>query len=138
MVEAIYTIKHRFPELYFGHQESEDLIIAQFIHGLELDLFDTTRSDHAEAHGAVLTWTGPRHRLDSEPEIDHWQHALSQVRASMIQNNPRELAQAQSLNSPRLVEHLRFFDKLLAKKEGVLSQVVEKGTQLRIHNFEAH
>ena len=138
LVEAIYTIKHRFPGALLwapGIGGPDNCAVYSWF---GVDLFDTTRSDHAEAHGAVLTWTGPRHRLDSEPEIDHWQHALSQVRASMVQNNLRELAQAQSLNSPRLVEHLRFFDKLLAKKEGVLSQVVEKGTQLRIHNFEAH
>ena len=42
------------------------------------------------------------------------------------------------MNSPRLVEHLRNHDKIIAESEGILSQVVSKGTALRIHSVESH
>ena len=49
-----------------------------------------------------------------------------------------KLRQIQSLSSPRLVEHMRFHDKLMAKQKGVLSQIVDSKRGLRIHSLDEH
>jgi archaeosine synthase len=103
-----------------------------------VDLFDTTRSKQAAAHGAVLTWSGPRLAIDGEDVSSHWKNALADVRSAISTNRLWELAQSQSLNSPRLVEHMRNNDKLISTSKGVLSQVVSRDTALRVHSFEGH
>jgi archaeosine synthase len=101
-------------------------------------LFDTTRTRQAAAHGAVLTWNGPRFALEGENSDSHWMGALADVHSAISTNSLRELAQSQSLNSPRLVEHMRNHDKLISSSEGILSQVVSSGSALRVHSIESH
>ena len=138
LVEAIHVIKNRFPGslLWTPGISGPDncAVLAWF----GVDLFDTTRVKQAESHNAVITWNGPRLAVENESSNSHWESALAEVHSAIVDNRLRELAQSQSLNSPRLVEHLRNHDKLISESKGVLSQVVKKGTALRIHSFDSH
>ena len=138
LVKAIHVIKNRFPGslLWTPGIGGPDncAVLAWF----GVDLFDITRVKQAESHGAVITWNGPRIARENESANSHWESAIADVRSAIVNNRLRELAQSQSLNSPRLVEHLRNHDKIIAESEGILSQVVSKGTALRIHSVESH
>ena len=138
LVKAIHVIKHRFPGslLWTPGIGGPDncAVLAWF----GVDLFDTTRVMQAKSHNAVITWSGPRLAYENESANSHWESAIADVRSAISDNRLRELAQSQSLNSPRLVEHLRNHDKIISESEGVLSQVVNKGTALRIHSVESH
>ena len=138
LVQAIHVIKNRFPGslLWTPGIGGPDncAVLAWF----GVDLFDTTRTRQAEAHGAVLTWNGPRMPLEGEPVNSHWEYALAEVHSAISNNRLRELAQSQSLNSARLVEHLRNHDKIISDSHGILSQVVPNRTSLRIHSVESH
>ena len=138
LVEAIHVIKRRFPGALLwapGIGGPDNCAVMAWF---GIDLFDTTRSQQAEAHGAVLTWNGPRFLSDEEPSINHWEFALTETRSAIANNSLRELAQSQSLSSPRLVEHMRNYDKLMCNQIGYLSQVVDSNTTLRIHSVESH
>ncbi len=138
LVEAIFIIKKKFPGALLwapGIGGPDNCAVMTWF---GIDLFDTTRSKQAEAHGAVLTWSGPRMVTEDEPEVDHWQLALTETRSAISNHSLRELAQSQSLSSPRLVEHMRHFDNLISSKDGVLSQIVDSSTALRIHSVESH
>ncbi len=138
LVNAIHVIKRRFPGALLwapGIGGPDNCAVMSWF---GIDLFDTTRSKQAEAHGAVLTWNGPRMLSEDEPVIDHWAAALTETRSAILSNSLRELAQSQSLSSPRLVEHMRHYDNLLSSKQGILSQIVDESTALRIHSVESH
>jgi archaeosine synthase len=138
LVEAIHVIKRRFPGALLwapGIGGPDNCAVMTWF---GIDLFDTTRSLQAEAHGAVLTWNGPRYLSEEEPSVNHWEVALTETRSAIANNSLRELAQSQSLSSPRLVEHMRNYDKLMHDKIGYLSQVVDSNTTLRIHSVESH
>ena len=138
LVQAIHVIKNRFPGslLWTPGLGGPDncAVLAWF----GVDLFDTTRTAQAQAHGAVLTWNGPRPANANEVANSHWESAIAEVHSAISRNRLRELAQSQSMNSPRLVEHLRRHDQIIHSSEGVLSQVVPRGTALRIHSSEGH
>ena len=127
LVKAIHVIKIRFPGslLWTPGIGGPDncAVLAWF----GVDLFDTTRVRQAESHGAVITWNGPRLANGNESTNSHWKSAIADVRSAIADNRLRELVQSQSLNSPRLVEHLRNHDKIISESEGILSQVVSKG-----------
>ena len=138
LVEAIHVIKTRFPGALLWAPGIGGPDNCAVLSWFGIDLFDTTRTHQAEAHGAVLTWNGPRMKSEFEPDFNHWEHALSEVRSAIENNSLRELAQAQSLNSPRLIEHMRNNDKIIANSEGVLSQIVNQKSALRVNNLESH
>ena len=138
LVEAIQVIKRRFPGSLLWTPGIGGPDNCAVLSWFGVDLFDTTRSKQAAAHGAVLTWSGPRLAIDGEDVSSHWKNALADVRSAISTNRLWELAQSQSLNSPRLVEHMRNHDKLIASSKGVLSQVVSRDTALRVHSFEGH
>ncbi|MEC8735747.1 MAG: hypothetical protein VXX39_02195, partial [Candidatus Thermoplasmatota archaeon] len=104
LVKAIHVIKNRFPGslLWTPGIGGPDncAVLAWF----GVDLFDTTRVKQAESHGAVITWNGPRLAHENESSNSHWESAIADVRSAIADNRLRELAQSQSLNSPRLVE----------------------------------
>ena len=52
--------------------------------------------------------------------IHHYQQAIRSVQSAIEHGTLRRLAQQQSLNSPRLVEHMRHFDALTSATKGVL------------------
>ena len=138
LVEAILVVKKRFPGALLWTPGIGGPDNCAVLSWFGVDLFDTTRTKQAGAHGAVLTWSGPRIATEGESVNSHWRSALAEVRSAIMSNSLRELAQSQSLNSPRLVEHMRNHDKLISKSEGILSQIVSEETALRVHNVESH
>lgn len=138
LVEAIHVIKKRFPGALLWAPGIGGPDNCAVLSWFGIDLFDTTRTRQAAAHGAVLTWNGPRVALEGENSDSHWMSALADVHSAISTNSLRELAQSQSLNSPRLVEHMRNHDKLISSSEGILSQVVSSGSALRVHSIESH
>ena len=138
LVEAIHVIKKRFPGALLWAPGIGGPDNCAVLSWFGIDLFDTTRTRQAAAHGAVLTWNGPRFALEGENSDSHWMSALADVHSAISTNSLRELAQSQSLNSPRLVEHMRNHDKLISSSEGILSQVVSSGSALRVHSIESH
>ena len=138
LVEAILVVKKRFPGALLWAPGIGGPDNCAVLSWFGVDLFDTTRTKQAEAHGAVLTWNGPRNAIEGESANSHWRSALAEVRSAIMSNSLRELAQSQSLNSPRLVEHMRNHDKLISSSEGILSQIVSKDSALRVHSVESH
>ena len=138
LVQAVHVIKRKFPGALLWAPGIGGPDNCAVLSWFGIDLFDTTRSRQAESHGAVLTWNGPRYLSDDEPSVNHWEHALAETRSAIANNSLRELAQSQSLSSPRLVEHMRNFDKMMNEQTGFLSQVVAPSTSLRIHSVESH
>ena len=138
LVEAILVVKKRFPGALLWTPGIGGPDNCAVLAWFGVDLFDTTRTKQAEAHGAVLTWNGPRPAIEGESANSHWRSALAEVRSAILSNSLRELARSQSLNSPRLVEHMRNHDKLISKSEGILSQIVSEDTALRVHSVESH
>jgi archaeosine synthase len=136
LVEAIVKIKHIFPSslLWAPGISGPDncAVLAWF----GVDLFDTIRSSQAKSAGAILTWNGPR-TMDSK-SINHWENSLDEVRSAIDDNRLRDLAVAQSLNSPRLVEHMRYHDKIVQQQDGILSRIVENNRILQINSVESH
>ena len=77
-----------------------------------VDLFDTTRTRFALSADHLLTAFGPRQPLTGESfsmdvALHHYQQALRSVQSAIETGTLRRLAEQQSLNSPRLVEHMR-------------------------------
>ena len=90
-----------------------------------VDLFDTTRTRFALSADHLLTAFGPRQPLTGESfsmdvALHHYQQALRSVQSAIETGTLRRLAEQQSLNSPRLVEHMRHFDALMNEKSDVL------------------
>ena len=75
---------------------------------------------------------------DNDLEVDHWTYALNEVRSAISSKKLRELAVAQSLSSPRLVEHMRYHDKVVGRQDGILEMVVGESTNLQINSIESH
>ena len=117
LVKAIHVIKNRFPVHYCGLRYIGGPDNCAVLAWFGVDLFDTTRVKQAESHGAVITWNGPRLAHENESTNSHWKSAIADVRSAIADNRLRELAQSQSLNSPRLVEHLRNHDKIIAESK---------------------
>ena len=138
LVEAILKIKHTYPSslLWTPGIGGPDncAVLAWF----GVDLFDTVRSRQADSVGAVLTYNGPRLSEDESEYFQQWKFALDEVRYAIKSNKLRELAVAQSLSSPRLVEHMRYHDKLVSNQKGVLESVVSESTTLQINSSESH
>ncbi len=138
LVRAIQVIKRRFPGALLWTPGIGGPDNCAVLTWFGVDLFDTIRSRQAESIGAVLTSNGPRMKLENEPEVDHWVLALAETRSAIADGSLREIAQSQSLNSPRLVEHLRKHDQLIASEQGVLSQIVDQEKTLRVHSNDGH
>ena len=125
LVKAIQTLKHRFPGalLWTPGLVGPDNVAVLAWFGV--DLFDTSRTRFALSSGHLLTSYGPRLPLSGETcnmdvAIHHYQQAIRSVQSAIEHGTLRRLAQQQSLNSPRLVEHMRHFDALTSATDGVL------------------
>ncbi len=112
-----------------------------------VDIFDFARSRQATSLGVLLSETGPRMPEPSTDEdssmefqSEMWVAAISATRSAIREGSLRELAERQSMSSPRSVEHLRRHDQLsyeLSMKLGLTNSSVEFGKQLRCHSFES-
>ena len=139
LIEAIQLIKIKFPGSLLWAPGLGGPDNCAVLSWFGIDLFDLTRSKQAQSNGAILTMNGPRLSESSlEPDVDHWALAIAETRRAIRDGTLRELAQKQSLSSPRLVEHLRRHDTLMASQKGVLSQVVDAKRSLRIHSADEH
>jgi archaeosine synthase len=56
----------------------------------------------------------------SSVAVTHYDQSLRSVRSAIASGTLRSLAEQQSLNSPKLVEHMRFFDKLVNESNNVM------------------
>ena len=125
LVKAIQTLKHRFPGalLWTPGLGGPDNVAVLAWFGV--DLFDASRTRFALSSDHLLTSYGPRLPLSGETcnmdvAIHHYQQAIRSVQSAIEHGALRRLAQQQSLNSPRLVEHMRHFDALSSATDGVL------------------
>ncbi len=125
LVKAIQTLKHRFPGalLWTPGLGGPDNVAVLAWFGV--DLFDTSRVRLALSTGHLLTSYGPRlpvgdEKLDMEDALHRYHQVIRSVQSAIETGTLRRLAQQQSLNSPRLVEHMRYFDSLVRTKVDVL------------------
>lgn len=125
LVTAIQTLKHRFPGSLLWTPGLGGPDNAAVLAWFGVDLFDTTRTRFALSAEHLLTAFGPRRPLEGESfsmdvALHHYQQALRSVQSAIETGTLRRLAQQQSLNSPRLVEHMRHSDALMTDKSDVL------------------
>ena len=123
---ALLTLKHRFPGalLWTPGLGGPDNIAALAIMGV--DLVDLARCRQAAAMGMLLTQNGPREVLEHETsalesQAYHMMKALDETRAGIAQGTIGTLSVRSSLSSPRMVEHLRRHQSLMAEQRGVLT-----------------
>ena len=141
LVKAIQTLKHRFPGALLwtpGIGGPDNVAVLTWF---GVDLFDLSRSHQAVASGALLTQYGPRYPNENlgedcsiESQIKHWELALNETRYALCDGDLRQLVDRQSLNSPKLVEHLRRHDFLVADAKGVLATHVDSRTVFNCHS----
>lgn len=148
LVEALHTIRCRFPGALLHTPGIGGPDNAAVLAWFGVDLFDLTRAKAAATHGLLLTMAGPRHPEPTAGEpaaddfeallaanVDQWRLALAQTRAAIRTGDLRELVEAQSLNSPRLVEHLRRHDALIPAGENTpLEMHVNARRVMRCHS----
>ncbi len=124
--QAILTLKHRFPGALLWTPGLGGPDNVAVLASMGVDLFDLARCREAEANGVLLTSWGPRLPLvheetTLEAQAYHFMKALDEVRSSVENGTLRELAEKQSLSSPRLVEHLRRHQALMSERHGNLA-----------------
>ena len=142
LVEAISVLKRRFPGALLwapGIGGPDNLAVLTWF---GVDLFDMARSRQASSAGVLLGTGGPRYLIDSmnessdmKSQLSQWTQAIAETRSALQQGTLRALADKQSLNSPKLVEHLRRHDKLVTGMEGVLASHVSRN---RVFNCFSH
>ncbi|MCS5533857.1 MAG: DUF5591 domain-containing protein [Candidatus Poseidoniaceae archaeon] len=142
LVEAISVLKRRFPGALLwapGIGGPDNLAVLTWF---GVDLFDMARSRQASAAGVLLSIGGPRHIVDSmnescdmKSQLAQWTQAIAETRSALQQGTLRALADKQSLNSPKLVEHLRRHDSLVSEMQGILASHVNRN---RVFNCFSH
>jgi len=140
LVQAIHMLRERFPAALLWAPGLGGPDNCAVLSWFGIDLFDLRRSRQAEAHGILLTRDGPR-TIDAtsgesssmENQLSEWKASLSAVRSGIQSGSLRELVEKQSLNSPRLVEHLRRHDALLST-DAPLAKHVAKEQRFRCHS----
>ena len=139
---AVMTLKHRFPGALLwtpglGGPDNLSVLVS-----MGVDLFDLARCREASANGVVLTAWGPRLPLEHEAtsveaQAYHMVKALDEVRAAVMTGSLRTLAVQQSQSSPRLVEHLRRHQELVAEQKGVLASHMPASTEFACFSSNA-
>ena len=125
LVQAINVIKNKFPGALLWTPGLGGPDNAAVLAWFGVDIFDFSRAGFAVASGHLLTAFGPRAPLDGEEcsssvAVTHYDQSLRSVRSAIESGTLRTLAEQQSLNSPKLVEHMRFFDKLVNESNNVM------------------
>ncbi len=140
LVQTIHLLRERFPGSLIWAPGLGGPDNCAILSWFGLDLFDLRRSQQAVAAGVLLSRDGPRH-IDQtsgettaiESQLMEWQASLAATRAAIQSGTLRELVEKQSLNSPRLVEHLRRHDALL-RDSAPLAKHVDKSQRFRCHS----
>ena len=140
LVQTLRLVRERFPAALLWAPGLGGPDNCAILSWFGLDLFDLRRSQQAVSHGVLLTRDGPRHvdstsgeSADIQAQLSEWRASLAATRAAIRTGTLRELVEKQSLNSPRLVEHLRRHDALLSGS-APLSLHVDKGQRFRCHS----
>ena len=133
LVQAISVIKNRFPGSLLWTPGLGGPDNAAVLAWFGVDIFDFSRAGFALASGHLLTAFGPRAVIDAEEcspvvAVNHYDQSLRSVRSAIATGTLRTLAEQQSLNSPKLVEHMRFFDKIMKSSDNLM----------RIHPLGVH
>ena len=141
LVDALITIKHRFPGSLIwtpGIGGPDNLAVLVWF---GVDIFDLSRSRQCTASNVLLTSAGPRELVSSsgeeadlESQLIHWRLAINEVKARLVDGTLRTLVEQQSVNSPSLVEHLRYHDKLTRKNTNIGISHVDKSTILHCNS----
>lgn len=141
LVEAITVLKRRFPGALLwapGIGGPDNLAVLTWF---GVDLFDMARSRQASAAGVLLSVSGPRYTIDSmnessnmDSQLSQWVQAIAETRAALEQGTLRALADKQSLNSPKLVEHLRRHDALVTGMKGILTSHVDRNREFNCYS----
>ena len=141
LVDALVTIKHRFPGSLIwtpGIGGPDNLAVLVWF---GVDIFDLSRSRQCTASNVLLTSAGPRELVSSsgeeadlESQLIHWKLAINEVKARLADGTLRTLVEQQSLNSPSLVEHLRYHDKLTRENTNIGISHVDKSTILHCNS----
>ena len=141
LVDALVTIKHRFPGSLIwtpGIGGPDNLAVLVWF---GVDIFDLSRSRQCTASNVLLTAAGPRELVSSsgeeadlESQLIHWKSAINEVKARLADGTLRTLVEQQSLNSPSLVEHLRYHDKLTRENTNIGISHVDKSTILHCNS----
>ena len=141
LVDALVTIKHRFPGSLIwtpGIGGPDNLAVLVWF---GVDIFDLSRSRQCTASNVLLTSAGPRELVSSsgeeadlESQLIHWKSAINEVKARLADGTLRTLVEQQSLNSPSLVEHLRYHDKLTRENTNIGISHVDKSTILHCNS----
>ena len=137
LVKAIHVLKSRFPGSLLWTPGIGGPDNAAVLCWFGVDIFDLSRSRMCNSAGVILSTTGPRMPVESMGEtstmdiqIEQWKQSLASIKSHLSSGNLRSLVDKQSLNSPKLVEHLRVHDKICTGQKGILSSHVNKEKQL--------
>jgi len=141
LVQALRMIRERFPGalLWASGIGGPDNVAVLAWFGV--DLFDLARSRQAAARGLLLSSEGPRNiseelgeSSDMAAQIIEWRRSLAATRTAIRDGTLRELVEKQSLNSPKLVEHLRRHDSMLSASNAPLAMHVASSQRFRCHS----
>ena len=110
LVKAIHTLKRRFPASLLWTPGLGGPDNAAVLTWLGVDIFDLTRSRQCSSQGFYLSSNGPRKCSDSTNiadimgrQLEYWYEILTEIKSRISQGTLRNLAEIQSLNSPKLV-----------------------------------
>ena len=141
LVDALCVIKNRFPGSLIwtpGLGGPDNLAVLTWF---GVDIFDLSRSRQCAASNILLTGSGPRELTENasesaeiESQVVHWELAINEVKSRLADGTLRTLVEQQSLNSPSLVEHLRYHDKVTRGNPNVGISHVAKETILHCNS----
>ena len=131
LVRAIQVLKNRFPGALIWAPGIGGPDNAAILTWFGVDIFDLSRSRQSSSAGAILTTTGPRFPVESmgessdmETQVEQWKQSIAAIKSHMNHGTLRSLVDKQSLNSPKLVEHLRVHDEICSSQKGLLASHV--------------
>ena len=142
LIDALVAIKHRFPGALVWTPGLGGPDNAAVLTWFGVDLFDLSRSRQCAAADVLLTGSGPRELISNESagmnsQLLYWELALNDIKSHLVNGSLRTLVEQQSLNSPKLVEHLRYHDDLTGDKTDVGISHVGKNAILHCNSHES-
>ncbi len=131
LVKAIHVLKNRFPGALLWTPGIGGPDNAAILTWFGVDIFDLSRSRQCNSAGVILSTTGPRMPVNSmnessdmDTQLEQWRQSIATIKSHLDEGNLRSLVDKQSLNSPKLVEHLRAHDAICLNQKGLLSSHV--------------
>lgn len=142
LVKAILAVKKAFPSALLWTPAIGGPDNLAVLTWLGVDLFDLARCREAEVEQMYLTMNGVNNcpsneHYSFEKQLLHWQLAKDEVQSAFQFGTLRELAEQQALNSPRLVEHLRYHKEILLGEQGFLERHMNASDRFRCYSFQS-